>query len=117
MKRIRDASVIISSLENGELVGAFSSEIVETLKALKDQTGGRPKAKAKGSVTLKLNIEVEGNSATIDADIDSKRPKPVRGSSFYFVLDDGSLSTEHPQQQSFGFDGPRSLPARDAAEG
>jgi len=106
MKRIRDAQTIIGALENGEAAAELSKEITETLAALKEQGGGRPKAKVKGSVTLKLDIEVEGNSATITADIQSKRPKPVRGSSFYWVLDDGSLSTEHPQQMNM-FNGPR----------
>jgi hypothetical protein len=106
MKRIRDAQTIIGALEGGEAAAELSKEITETLAALKEQTGGRAKAKVKGSVTLKLDIEVEGNNATITADIQSKRPRPVRGSSFYWVLDDGSLSTEHPQQMNM-FGGPR----------
>jgi hypothetical protein len=106
MQRIRDAQTIIGVLEGGEAAAALSSEITETLSALKDIAGGRAKTKVKGAVTLTLNIEVEGNSATITADIASKRPKPVRGSSFYWVLDDGSLSTEHPQQINL-FSGPR----------
>jgi hypothetical protein len=106
MKRIRDAQTIIGALEGGEAAAELSKEITETLAALKELGGGRPKAKIKGKVTLTLDIEVEGNSATITADIASKRPKPVRGSSFYWVLDDGSLSTEHPQQMNM-FAGPR----------
>lgn len=108
MKRIRDAQTIIGALENGEAAAELSKEITATLAALKEMTGGRPKGKAKGKVTLTLDLEVEGSSATITANIESKRPKPVRGSSFYWVLDDGSLSTEHPQQTSM-FDGPRGI--------
>ena len=57
-------------------------------------------------VTLTIDLEVEGAAATITADITSKRPKPERGSSFYWVMDDGALSTEHPQQINM-FSGPR----------
>lgn len=106
MKRIRDAATILGMLEQGEVAGAFSAEITETLAKLKELAGERPKAKAKGSVTLKLSLEVEQGAVTIVAEIDSKRPKPQRGSSFYWVTDDGSLSTEHPQQTDM-FAGPR----------
>lgn len=111
MKRIRDAQTIIGMLEGGEVAAALSTELTETLAKLKDLAGNRPKNKVKGSVSLKINLEVEAGSATITCDIDSKRPKPVRGSSFYWVMDDGSLSTEHPQQTDM-FAGPRDAAAR-----
>ncbi len=114
MKRIRDAQTIIGMLEGGEVAAHLSTEIVETLAKLKELSGDRPKAKVKGSVTLKLSIEVEAGTATIAAEIDSKRPKPVRGSSFYWLLDDGSLSTEHPQQTDM-FAGPREARTRENA--
>ncbi len=113
MKRIRDAQTIIGALEDGDLAGDLSREITDTLKILKEQCGNRPKAKAKGKVILTLDLEVEGNSATITPEIASKRPKPIRGSSFYWVLDDGALSTEHPQQINM-FSGPREA-TRDVA--
>ncbi|PRD42352.1 hypothetical protein C5748_16290 [Phyllobacterium phragmitis] len=98
MKRIRDSQAIIGSLEGGDAVAALSKEILDTLLTLKELSGDRPKSKVKGSVTLKLDIVVEAGTATFEVDISSKRPKPVRGSSFFWVLDDGSLSTEHPEQ-------------------
>lgn len=106
MKRIRDSQTIIGALEGGEAAAELSREITETMAKLKELAGNRPKNKVKGSVTLKLDIEVEAGTATITANIESKRPKPIRGSSFYWVLDDGSLSTEHPQQTDM-FTGPR----------
>lgn len=106
MKKIRDAQTIIGMLEGGEVAAAFGTELTDTLAKLKERCGNRPKGKIKGSVTLKINLEVEGSTVTIDADIDSKVPKPARGSSFYWVTDDGSLSTEHPQQTDM-FAGPR----------
>lgn len=111
MKRIRDAQTIIGMLEGGEVSAALGSEITETLAKLKELSGDRPKGKIKGSVNLKLNLEVENGAVTITCDIDSKRPKPVRGSSFYWLMDDGSLSTEHPQQTDM-FGGPRDAASR-----
>jgi hypothetical protein len=106
MKKIRDAQTIIGMLEDGELAHALGSEITETLAKLKELGADRPKSKVKGSVTLKINFEVSANSVQIVCDVDSKRPRPVRGESFYWVMDDGSLSTEHPQQTDM-FSGPR----------
>lgn len=106
MKRIRDAQTIIGSLNGGEVASELSTQLTDTLAALKEHCGGRPKAKAKGKVTLVFDIEVEGNVAEITANIESKRPKPIRASSIYWVLDDGALSTEHPQQADM-FSGPR----------
>lgn len=111
MKRIRDSQIILGALEGGETAAALTKEITETLAELKELAGNRPKNKVKGKVTLTLDIQVEAGTATITADIASKRPKPIRGSSFYWVLDDGSLSTEHPQQTDM-FAGPRDAAAR-----
>lgn len=106
MKRIRDAQTILGTLDHGEVMAELSREITETIADLNEQTGGRPKAKTKGSVTLKLNIVVENGTATIEPQIESKRPKPALGSSFFWTLDDGSLTTEHPKQTDM-FNGPR----------
>lgn len=114
MKRIRDAQTIIGMLEGGEVAAALGTEITDTLAKLKELGGDRPKSKVKGSVSLKINLEVEAGAVTISCDIDSKRPKPVRGSSFYWVMDDGSLSTEHPQQTDM-FGGPRTAADRQQA--
>lgn len=106
MKKIRDAQTIIGMLEDGDLSHDLGAEITETLAKMKELAGDRPKAKFKGSVTLKLNFEVASNSVTVTSDISSKRPRPPRGESFYWVADDGSLSTEHPQQTDM-FAGPK----------
>lgn len=106
MKRIRDGQTIIGMLEGGELAAALGNDITDTLAKLKELSGDRPKAKIKGKVTLTLDFEVEAGAVTVQAGIDTKVPKAPRGSSFYWVMDDGSLSTEHPQQQDM-FGGPR----------
>lgn len=106
MKRIRDAQTIIGALENGEVAAELSTTITGALKQLKEMCGNRPKAKAKGTVTLTLHLDVEQSSVTVEAEISQKLPKKPRGSSFYWVTDEGELSTEHPQQTDM-FSGPR----------
>jgi hypothetical protein len=113
MKKIRDGQTIIGILEGGQLAADFGGEVTDTLAKLKELSGDRPKNKFKGSVTLKVQFEVEGGAVNIDCTIDTKTPKAPRSTSFFWVLDDGSLSTEHPQQTDM-FAGPRE--ARHAAE-
>lgn len=114
MKRIRDAQTIIGMLEGGELAAQLSTDITETLARLKElgDVMGR-KAKVKGKVTLALDFEMEAGAVTVAAAIETKVPKAPRGTSYYWVTDDGSLSTEHPQQTDM-FAGPRET--RRAAE-
>ena len=114
MKKIRDAQTIIGLVEGGQLAHDFSREITDTLAKLKELSGDRPKVKIKGHASLKLAFELENGAVTIVAEIDSKTPKAPRGSSFYWVTDDGSLSTEHPQQTDM-FAGPRDAARRDHA--
>lgn len=107
MKRIRDAQVIIGMLEGGDLAAQLSTDIGETLTKLKDlgEIMGR-KSKVKGKVTLALEFEVEQGAVTVTAAIETKTPKAPRGSSFYWITEDGALSTEHPQQTDM-FGAPR----------
>lgn len=110
MKRIRDAQTIVGMLEGGELNAALSSEITETPSKLKTMSEENHRKTFKGSVTLKIGFEMEAGAVTISADIDAKTPKQPRARSFYWVTDDGSLSTEHPQQTDM-FAGPRDVSA------
>lgn len=96
MKKIRDSVQIIGMLERGDTAQALSDEIAAALIKIQDCASDRKSAK--GSVTLTLNISVEGSNVQIEADIKSKLPKTKRGTSFYFMTSDGALSTEHPQQ-------------------
>lgn len=101
MQRIRDAQTVIASLEDGKCIQALSAELTKTLAALQEQSGGHHATKqVKGFVNLKLDIVVVNGTATITADISSKCPKEHRGPSMFWVLDDGALTTEHPQQAS-----------------
>ena len=98
MPKLRDAATILSSLDGGEVLRKLSAEMTAALVALDEDTGRRPKAKAKGSVTLKVSFEVENGMVNVGAEISSKLPKPTVPSSFFWLLADGALSTDHPKQ-------------------
>lgn len=107
MKKIRDAQTIIGMLEHGDLAAQLSTDITDTLAKLRDlaDLAGK-KSKVKGKVTLSLDFEVSEGAVTVTAGIETKTPKAPRGSSFYWITEDGALSTEHPQQTDM-FAGPR----------
>jgi len=115
MKRIGNATTIIGLLDRGECAANLDRVLTETTAALHEHTGGRPKAKAKGSVTLKIAIEVESGAAAISYQVDNSVPKPLTGSTVFWVNEDGTLSTEHPKQDDL-FAGPRDVTGRQAAE-
>ena len=94
--KIRDATQIIGMLERGDLAAALTEELSKVVEACREAAG--PKTKAKGQVTLKIEIEVEGVQITLTGDIGSKTPKAPRAGSIYFLAPDGAISTEHPQQ-------------------
>jgi len=115
MKQLRDASVILGTLENGEMIAALGAAITDSLKKLNEHAGNRPKSKAKGKVTLTIEMEVEQGGVNITGDIVAKLPKMPRGSTYFWVLPDGALSLEHPQQIDM-FSGPRATRAPAEAE-
>ena len=94
--KLREASQVLGLLERGSLMSDLTSELAKVIAACQDAAG--PKSGAKGVVSLKLNISVEGVEITFDAELDAKLPKRRRQRSTFFVGADGVLSTEHPNQ-------------------
>lgn len=115
MAIIRDPGILIGYLEQGQLHKDFFEKINETVTKLQDLTGDSPKAKAKGSVTLKLDFIVQDGRIEIDADVTTKTPKPPRRTSTLFLTDDAEISTVHPRQHDM-FGGPNAVvTTRDSA--
>ena len=106
MKLIREIPALLAWLEGGELSEKMREELRETVAALDEAAG--PKGKAKGSLSLKLNLTVTAGRVEITAELATKRPKEERGSTVLWVTESGELSTEHPRQHSM-FDGPRAV--------
>lgn len=106
MKPTRDALTVLASLEDGALKTDLSSELTNTLVALNSLSENARKARIKGTVTLKLDIILEAGVATLQASISTKVPKLPRRPSIRWVNEDGSVTTEHPNQANL-FDGPR----------
>lgn len=105
MSRIRNTTQMLGLIGDGELLGELDDKMVALNATLLAATQGRRKTKAKGSITLKLDFVVEDGTLTITPDIQVKEPKPARANGFFWLREDGSLSTEHPAQTRMDFKG------------
>lgn len=101
--KIRSTTTMLGLIGDGELIAELDEKMVALNATLQAQTQGRRKTKAKGSITLKLDFVVEDGTVTISPDIAVKEPKPARATGFFWLRDDGSLSTEHPAQTKLDF--------------
>ena len=104
-KNIRSATVALGLIGDGELIAELDAEMLALNAHLLEATGGRRKAKAKGSITLKLDFVVEDGQLVITTDLAVKKPKKPRADGFFWLRDDGTMSTEHPAQTRMDFDG------------
>jgi len=111
--QIREASILLGALEGGELNRSLSAELSTVLKELHAMSTEDLKKTFKGEVDLKISLSAENGTVQISADIKSKLPKRPRARTFYWITEEGNLSTEHPQQTDM-FKGPRDTSARTA---
>ena len=97
---IKDAREFFAMLEDGQFSSDFMDDFNATMQKCRDAAGG--KGKAKGVLTLKIQIEVEGVSAKVDVDYTTKSPKVPRASTLFFATARG-LSDSHPKQEKLPF--------------
>lgn len=113
-KRIRQANELLSILEQGDFNQAVTVENEKLLETLSELAP--PKGKAvKGTLTIVVGYAVVGNQVEISAQVTSKAPKPVRGTTHLWMNADMTLNTEHPKQTSMAFDDPKVSSIRDNA--
>jgi hypothetical protein len=108
VKKIRDMQTIIGMLEGGALNAELSEEVTTTLGKLADMSTERSGATFKGETKLTLNFEVKDGMVVIRTEFASKTPKRPRRTSMFWIVEDGALSAEHPQQHDL-FGGPRGV--------
>lgn len=111
--KIREASILLGALEGGELNRSLSAELSRVLAELHDMSTEDVKKTFKGEVDIKIMLAAENGAVTISSEIKSKTPKRPRARSFYWITENGELSTEHPNQTDM-FKGPRDTAARTA---
>lgn len=108
----RSAGGLIDLLEDG----SFSAELYEAMVELGqkiEEVAHASGGKAKGSMTLKIELVKEDGAFKISSDFTSKPPKMPRARSIMWTDEDGNFTRFPPgQRQMFGLkqaDGPRQI--------
>ncbi|WP_180901962.1 hypothetical protein [Martelella soudanensis] len=108
MKQVRDIATLLGALENGDLNTDISDKMREALGELMELSNNSPNREFKGNLTIKLALAVKDGAVTIDPSFTTKTPERPRRTDFFWLTDDGALSTEHPRQSDM-FSGPREV--------
>ncbi len=107
LPRLMQFNHLLPMLRNGAVTDEMSQEIARVVRRVNDQEGsGKPKT---GTVTLKLTVakhssqKSTADAVLILAEVASKAPEDPEPTDFFFLDDEGTLSTEHPNQKdAFG---------------
>lgn len=88
----------LREIRAGALLNEATDALAELVRAVADTGKG-------GEIAIRVKLKPAGRgSATIvvDADVDTKIPKPDREVSFFFPTKDGSLTKQDPNQMPLG---------------
>lgn len=93
----RSFGVVISNINEGTLHSELSEKLqwlARVLEAHALQVG-----KAKGTLTLKLNLTVDHlGVATVQPEVTIKEPKPLRGAAVFWLDKASNLQPQNPNQ-------------------
>ena len=96
---IHDFAFLLNDLNEGKLRDEASKSLTDMLAFLRDYAVDT-RGKAKGKLLLRLNVSVEQNGlVTLDGEVETKQPKPLRGQDNYYLTKRAGLSRSNPRQQ------------------
>lgn len=100
----RSFGVILQKVADGAAEAELSRELFALTKILKDEARTTT-GKVKGSITLKLNLEADGDDGLVKVgfDVSVKAPKPVRKNGHFWFTQGGNLTAEAPKQKKLPF--------------
>jgi hypothetical protein len=82
---------IIGDLDDGRVVEEMTHQLREVVRAVRT-------SQKKGSVTLKIDIELDGRQFVVNASVKPTIPTPAAGMTIFFANDDGELRKDDPKQ-------------------
>lgn len=95
----RSFTRFIDQLAYGEVQGELSEDLHDLISTLQ-KDASMHQSKAKGALTLKLDIEVDDRGvATVKPLITVKKPKSRRSPATMWVTAGGNLTPQNPRQQ------------------
>lgn len=103
LKTINSATQLLQTLEGGQLHADLMSTIDDTISEMADYANGAGSHKAKGSVTLTIDFDLELDQLRIRTAIKSKSPEQPRRPSILFLTPGNKMSVEQPSQGALPF--------------
>ena len=94
---------LIAELNRGAFADELDQELSDDLERLR-ATAIATSGKVKGELTVKLKIQVtSAGLITIDPDVKSNLPKPIREQDSFHLTKSGALSRKNEKQQGLPF--------------
>jgi len=98
MTQVRDLNTLLGLIGEGQSIQEVNNLWPEAMQQLVEMSEDQPKKTFKGSVTLKVNVEVKFGVAEVSLDVNVKLPKRPSRSSIFWLTKDGYFTDEHPRQ-------------------
>lgn len=100
----RSFGVILQKVADGAAEAELSRELFTLTKTIKEEARMRA-GKVKGTLTLKLDIEAEGDDGVVKVafDVAVKAPKPQRRNGHFWITEGGNLTSQAPKQTGLPF--------------
>ena len=96
---IKNFGVLLSGLNGGTVVGELSDDMDKLLEELREKAEQKS-GSVSGELTLKLKFTVNTSGlTTIDYEVASKSPKPIRRQDSFFLTEGNGLSRRNERQQ------------------
>lgn len=96
--KIRSFGTFLADIEEGQLHADLSRALQDAVAALHDirvEQGGKPKA----TLTLKLEMMLDGDVIEARGDFVQKLPKLMRRKGIFYATPDNLLTRKNPRQQ------------------
>jgi len=101
---IRSFSALVGVVEDGQLNNDLDQAVVDLVGTIQDAANSR-NGKAKGRITVTIDMATDGGIITVSSDYAIKKPKVARANSVFWATPDNRLSRRNPKQSE--------LPLRD----
>jgi hypothetical protein len=97
-RQYRHVPEILGLIERGDFAAECSEEFSDLVTDLADHAGA--KGKAKGKITIEIDVTVEGRTISLAGSYKVKKPARYKSETHFWKTDEGAIVTEDPRQQS-----------------
>lgn len=86
-----DFAQFMAEFAHGSVNSSLSAQLRDVIATCRKNGG-------KGSVTIRLDVAIKGEMATIGLKVKTTKPEPEMPGQIFFTTEDGALATSDPRQ-------------------